>query len=74
MTISIRGARADRGMGQAQVAERLGVSVSTYSVLERHPERITWARAEQLAAILGRDIREFSFYPTGEVTPDDDDG
>lgn len=62
MKISIRGARADRGMTQAAVAERLGVSVPTYSVLERDPKRITWEQAETLAQLFNRRIEDLAFY------------
>ncbi|MHB1324005.1 MAG: helix-turn-helix transcriptional regulator [Coriobacteriia bacterium] len=67
MTISIRGARADKRLTQQQVAEHLGVSLPTYGQIENNPERITWAQAKQLAELFGRPIEEFSFCsPTPE--------
>jgi len=80
-TISLRGARADRGLNQTQVAEALGVSLATYSVIERDPSRITWAQAVKLAALFGREVEEFSFHTPHELervfeqleeAPDDD--
>lgn len=69
--ISIRGARADRGLTQRDVAEALGVSLPTYGLMERDPERITWAQAKRLSEIFGRPIGEFSFRPPAQEESDD---
>jgi transcriptional regulator with XRE-family HTH domain len=72
MTISIRGARADRGLSQSQVADAMGLSVVTYGRIERSPKLITWEQAEQLSEIFGRPIHEFSFHEPEEVNTDGD--
>ena len=69
--ISIRGARADKGLTQKDVAEQLGVSIPTYGLIERHPERTTWGRAARLAEILGRDVEEIAFYTPATESPEE---
>ena len=69
--ISIRGARADKGLNQKDVAEQLGVSIPTYGLIERHPERITWGQAMQLAEIFGRDVEELAFYTPATESPEE---
>lgn len=68
MTISLRGARADRGLNQTEVAQALGISLPTYGLIEKDPGRITWRQAKALAELFGRPIEEFSFF-----TPDDEE-
>lgn len=71
MRISLRGARADRGLNQTQVASALGISIATYGEIERNPGRITWDQARELSQLFKRPIEDFAFY--GEEAPDDPD-
>lgn len=50
--LSLKSARVNANMTQAQVAERMGVHVQTYRKLEENPDTATIGQAKQLSALL----------------------
>lgn len=53
MRISVKAARINSGLTQKDVAERLGVAVSTYGAWEADPGRMTVRTVRELAGVLG---------------------
>ena len=51
--VSVKAARVTRGLTQIDVARELGVSVPTYTRIEKDPNLMSIARGKKLAAILG---------------------
>lgn len=54
----IRTQREERGLSQVQVAERIGVSRSTYLAIERGTKELSLSEAEALARLFGITITE----------------
>jgi HTH-type transcriptional regulator/antitoxin HipB len=52
----LRAARLQRGMTQAEVAARLGVSVQAMSRLEKNAGRASFDRIHRLCLLLGLEI------------------
>ena len=52
----LRAARLQRGMTQAEVAARLGISVQAMSRLEKHAGRASFDRIHRLCLLLGLEI------------------
>lgn len=49
-------ARKARGLTQREVADAIGVTTSAYADIERGRRRVTRARREAVAAVLGVDV------------------
>jgi hypothetical protein len=52
MKLSLKTARVNANMSQAQVAKRLGVHVQTYRNLEENSDTATIGQAKKLSALL----------------------
>ena len=52
----LQGRRKSRGLTQAQLAQRVGISQERLSVLELNPGRITVERLLRLASVLGLEL------------------
>lgn len=64
----IRRKRQERGLSQDDMADRLGISASTYSKLERGKTRIDTDRLKQIAEVLEMDAVDFLGNDTIVVT------
>lgn len=54
----LKAMRQERGITGAEVAELLGISVSGYHYIERGKRPATAEVAEQVAALLGMEVKE----------------
>jgi len=58
---TVKQARQYAGFTQDQMAEKLGISRSSYIYLEKHPDRATVAQAKSISAITGIDFDNLFF-------------
>ena len=58
MQITVKQARVGKGLKQIEMAERLGVSLPTYSKWERTPEKIKYENLLKIASITGCTISD----------------
>ncbi len=68
----LRSIRRERGMTQAQIAERLGVPQSVISKLENGERQVDFVEVEALCEALGTSLR--SFCRRWDSTPEDWEG
>ena len=61
MKITLKQARIGVDMTQQEVADRLGVHVTTYGRMEAHPEDITFKQGSQLAQIFKINVDDIFF-------------
>ncbi|OOR98975.1 hypothetical protein B0187_06870 [Haemophilus paracuniculus] len=61
---NIRDFREDRGLTQAQMAEKLNLSVEGYAKIERGSSQVKIDRLEQIACVLGISVADL--IPFGE--------
>lgn len=61
MKLSLKTARVNANMSQAQVAKRLGVHVQTYRKLEENSDTATIGQAKKLSALLKVSYDEIFF-------------
>ena len=62
MKLSLKTARVNANMSQAQVAKRLGVHVQTYRKLEENSDTATIGQAKKLSALLKVSYDEIFFF------------
>lgn len=67
-SLAVRPWRKHRGLNQTQLAERIGVSVSNLSRLERGGQAVEPATLEALAKALDCDVSDF-FLPFAPDSP-----
>lgn len=53
MQLTLKAARVNRGFTQADLAEKLGISIPTYARIEANPEVMSLRIARRLVDILG---------------------
>lgn len=58
---TVKQARQYAGLTQAQMAEKLGISRSSYIWLEAHPDRTTVAQAKKISEITGISFDDLFF-------------
>lgn len=63
--ISIKAARVNKGLTQAQVAEKMGISIPSYARIENAPDLTTLGRLRKLAQIF--DVPLECLIPTDGV-------
>lgn len=68
----IRRKRKERGLSQDDMADRLGISPSTYGKLERGLTRMDTDRLKQIAEILEVEITDFLGSDTIVITHNED--
>jgi len=68
MVISVKAARVNRNMTQADVAKRLGISKGQYQRLENDLGSMKLDRAAQLGEVLGMSIDDIFFGSNSSVT------
>ena len=66
MIISVKAARINAHLNQAEIAEKMGMHVQTYRKIEEHPETATIKQAKQIAEITGYGLEDifFDIYST----------
>lgn len=62
----IRSKRAGKGLKQEDIADRLGISIGTYSNIERGKTDITVSRLYEIADIL--DVSIYDFLPPNMIS------
>ena len=67
MEFTVRQARRHAELSQEAVAKELGVNVSTYARLEKHPERFTMEQAHRFCKAVSLPADEINFF-TAEST------
>lgn len=74
MRISIKAARVNRNMTQAEVASAIGVSVGTYQKIENNPGETRIRQAEELARVLEVPIGSLFFgADSSSAVPDEEE-
>lgn len=63
MEFTVRQARRHAELSQEAVAKELGVNVSTYARLEKHPERFTMEQAQRFCKAVSLPADEINFLP-----------
>lgn len=59
---TLREWRAYRDLSKSEIAEKLGVTVLTYSTYEKHPEKMRIKDAAVLADLFGCEIQDIIFF------------
>lgn len=62
MGFTVKQARRYADLTQEAVAKALGVSVSTYAKLEKHPELFTMAQAQHFCTAVSISEDEINFF------------
>lgn len=62
MEFTVRQARRHAELSQEAVAKELGVNVSTYARLEKHPERFTMEQAQRFCKAVSLPADEINFF------------
>ncbi len=62
MEFTVRQARRHAELSQETVAKELGVNVSTYARLEKHPERFTMEQALRFCKAVSLPADEINFF------------
>lgn len=68
MRLTVRAARVNRGITQAEMARRMDLSVAVYAKIEKDPSLMTLAQASRLVEILGLDIDDILFGQDSSFT------
>ena len=63
----IKAVRLSKGIKAKWVAEKIDVSVSTYSEIEADRRRVTLERAEEIAMVLGMTLPELLRFKVSET-------
>lgn len=58
---TVKQARQYAGLTQAQMAEKLGISRSSYIWLEAHPDRTTVTQAKKISEVTGISFDDLFF-------------
>ena len=66
MKITLKAARANKGLTQQEAADRIGVSRWTYMFMESHPERATVENAKKACDVFGVGMDDIIFLPTDQ--------
>lgn len=68
MVYTVRAARVHKGLTQAEVAKRMGLSVPSYARIENDTDLMTIGRAKQLSDVLGMSVEDIIFGPDSSDT------
>lgn len=58
---TVKQARQYAGLTQAQMAEKLGITRSSYMYLEKHPDKTTIAQAKAISDVTGISLDDLFF-------------